>query len=802
MKGIFIDCYALENQIVLWLWINGGLQKFVDTFAPKVYVHCNYLLNLQQTLASFKINAILKEKRLFTGESVPVLEISVYDVLSLRKLIKDIEREKGFDVDLYNADIPAEQYYLFDKCLFPFCEVEFYHDKGNVLAIKNIDVNEFEYTLPPLKVLELDIEADQPLEKGFLTGIQNIVIDGSALAGKGPGKEHSILSSFRERFLAIDPDIVLTHHGNLTLPYLKGRLQYYGLDFSFSRIDPDNISYRGGKSYFSYGKVLYKDYPVFLRGRLHLDKDAFLFREAGLYGVIELARACRMPVQKIGMRSPGSGISNLQCYQAFKDGCLIPYKKNLVESFKTALQLFEADRGGIIYEPITGFHENVAELDFASMYPSIMVRHNISPETILCDCCNGVGRGPYEKSETEAPGTAIMAGGGHFPDGKCPAGHPGGVIPRPVSAIVVPSAKPPLYQSPSLVPGINYHLCTKRVGLVPKMLKPIIERRLYYKSNPSEINNARKTALKWILVTCFGYMGFRKAKFGRIEAHEAINAFARQKLLQASRILERHGFQIVHGIIDSLYVKRQGIKQGTEKEIAGETAGIGDKITKSELNALCIEIGQETGIPISIEGIYRWMVFLPSAVDKRVPVPTRFYGLCDDGKVKMRGIEMRKSDTPLIVYRMQGEMFETLQDANDLGDFQRSIPRIIGILKRYAAKLGNGISAEELLITKRLSKLDYSSAIPQSIISRKMLADGINLRPGNSIQYIIRDIGAKAKECKFVTREEFDGVFDRRKYAELMVKAALVFLEPFGYTEGMLYHLLGHERQLTIEECA
>ena len=44
--------------------------------------------------------------------------------------------------------------------------------------------------------------------------------------------------------------------------------------------------------------------------------------------------------------------------------------------------LIRADKGGLIYQPIIGIHKDVAQIDFASMYPSIMVQHNISPETM------------------------------------------------------------------------------------------------------------------------------------------------------------------------------------------------------------------------------------------------------------------------------------------------------------------------------------------------------------------------------------------------------------------------------------
>ena len=90
-----------------------------------------------------------------------------------------------------------------------------------------------------------------------------------------------------------------------------------------------------------------------------------------------------------------------------------------------------------------------------------------------------------------------------------------------------------------------------------------MERRLEYKNRKNSITSniksksrydRRQAALKWILVTPFGYLGFSNSKFGRIEAHIAVCAFAREILLQTSKIAESHGFDIIHGIVDSIWI--------------------------------------------------------------------------------------------------------------------------------------------------------------------------------------------------------------------------------------------------------
>jgi DNA polymerase II len=56
----------------------------------------------------------------------------------------------------------------------------------------------------------------------------------------------------------------------------------------------------------------------------------------------------------------------------------------------------------------------------------------------------------------------------------------------------------------------------------------------------------RQTAIKWMLVSRFGYLGYKNARFGRIEAHEAVTAFGRGKLLRAKEMAERKGYRMLH----------------------------------------------------------------------------------------------------------------------------------------------------------------------------------------------------------------------------------------------------------------
>jgi DNA polymerase I len=144
------------------------------------------------------------------------------------------------------------------------------------------------------------------------------------------------------------------------------------------------------------------------------------------------------------------------------------------------------------------------------------------------------------------------------------------------------------------VPFNHYNICQQHIGLIPRVLKPLIERQMTYKKRiTSEHERAeeyemKQNILKWLLVTSFGYMGYIKARFGRIECHESITDYGREILLRTMELADGMDFEILHGIVDSLWVK------GRNPEW------------------LCDTVTREIGIPLELKGEFRWIMFLPN----------------------------------------------------------------------------------------------------------------------------------------------------------------------------------------------
>src|SRR5262249_28684250 len=155
-----------------------------------------------------------------------------------------------------------------------------------------------------------------------------------------------------------------------------------------------------------------------------------------------------------------------------------------------------------------------------------------------------------------------------------------------------------------------------------------------------------------MLVTCFGYMGYKNARMGRIEAHEAVTAWGRETLLRAKEIAEDAGFEMLHALTDSLWIKKAGARE-------------------EEIKQLCETITRETGIEMSLEGIYRWIVFVPSKIKSTRPVAARFYGVFTDGNVKIRGLACRRHDTPQFIKDAQDEVLGLLAQARNLEELNQ-----------------------------------------------------------------------------------------------------------------------------------
>ncbi len=664
-----------------------------------------------------------QRRELFSKQPVPVLAVELDQCDDLARLFRQVE--KAFpDLSFFDADIalPLRHAAAYDTFPLARCAVQVDEDL-QVLQLRTLDTPwDINAPPPPLRILRLETDVDPQR------------CDPSQLLVHAPRQTYRLaLTPRRPALINLrcilerhDPDLLLTAGGDTwLLPFLLEAAQQEHLPLPLNRDRERQPAHHAERSYFSYGQVVYRGRQVHLFGRWHIDSgNAMLWDSYELEGILETARVTTLPVQTAARVSPGSGISAMQILTALRQGILVPWHKQQVETPKTALQMFAADQGGLVYQPTIGLHRDVAEIDFVSMYPGIMVRFNISPETVSA-CPPRPGElarvTPEQLDEREE-----------------------GLVPR----IVDPEED--------------------NLGLVPRTLAPLLQKRLALKNHlvtcPTwdprrKLDKARASAHKWLLVTCFGYLGYKNARFGRIEAHEAVTAYGREALLRAKETAEAMGFEILHMYVDGLWVRKTGAS------------------SVADFQPVLEAIAADTGLPIALDGVYRWVAFLPSRGDARVPVPNRYFGVFQDGSIKVRGIEARRGDTPPFVHKAQMELLETLaqDDKPDIPAALRLVRRKLAILRAGRAPL------QDLVVSLRLSRelQAYRVPSPAARAALQLSAIGKNLRPGQRVRFVYTlgqpDVHAWDLPGKLDPKR-----IDRARYITLLLRAAHAVLEPFG----------------------
>jgi len=736
LTGWLLDLYAHPREgITLWLLGEDGRryrlrQQFPVTFyaagdAPRLRALWHYLKSQPVPIRLYRT----ERRDIFQDKPIILLAIEVSQPAAQPALFRRVA--KAFpELTYYDADLPLALRHAAIHYTFPLarCKITATVD-GWIESIHTLDSPwDLDPPRPPLRIMRITPETSPVLKSP--AHIRLRCERRSYRFTLEPAR--ALLVNLRAVLKRHDPDLLLTTWGDTwLLPYLLELSKRHNIPLPLNRDPEHGVAYRPERSYFSYGQVIYRGQQVHLFGRIHIDRhNVMFFDDYALEGIFENARVTGLPLQTSARTSPGTGVSSMQMVTALRQGILVPWHKQQAEKPKTALKMFYADQGGLVYQPIIGLHKDVAGIDFISMYPGIMVHFNISPETV---------------------------------EGRS----------HSISELL------PLREKRG----------DRQLGLVPLTLGPLLEKRVAIKTRLAtlpcwdprrKLDKARSAAHKWLLVTCFGYLGYKNARFGRIEAHEAVTAYGREALLRAKEAAEDMGFTVLQMYVDGLWVKKPGARQA------------------SDFQPLLDEVARRTGLPIALDGLYRWVAFLPSRSDPRVPVPNRYFGAMRDGSLKVRGIEARRHDTPPFVKEAQLRILELLA-ACDAGQPEPCIEKALTLLRRKLDDLRClRVPLQSLVVGQTLSReLDeYRIPSPPARAAAQLQAAGVQPRAGQRVHFLYTrgTPGVRAWELAEPVNPK---TVDVGYYRELMLRAALTVLEPFGMTEAVLQQRIHNCSQTT-----
>ncbi|MCJ7430668.1 DNA polymerase II [Candidatus Bathyarchaeota archaeon] len=222
--------------------------------------------------------------------------------------------------------------------------------------------------------------------------------------------------------------------------------------------------------------------------------------EAVLDFAMQLSNLVSLPLDHVGSAAAGFRVEWFLIKRTHGLGELVP---------KRIEQPYRPYAGGVVLKPLPGMHGDIAVLDFKSMYPSLMIAYNISPDTYVPPKEPVPKSGVYEAPEV----------GHHFR--KEPAGFYKEVL--------------------SYLISVRDEIRSRMKALPPES----VEYRVF---------DARQKAVKVITNASYGYAGWTGARWYVKPVAEAAAAWGRHTILNSIRMAEEAGLRVVYGDTDSIFL--------------------------------------------------------------------------------------------------------------------------------------------------------------------------------------------------------------------------------------------------------
>jgi len=379
-------------------------------------------------------------------------------------------------------------------------------------------------------------------------------------------------------------------------------------------------------------------------------------------------------------------------------------------------------KGAFVKEPIAGLHENIAVLDFASLYPSIIISHNISPETLNCEHAEC-------KKNISPEGT---------------------------------------------------YFCTKERGLFPQILESMLKQRLtlkreYKRKKKEGIDDkvlfAKQWALKIILNSVYGYLGYPRARWYSRECASATTSWERDYIQATIAKSEKAGFKVLYSDTDSNFLLMQ------------------DK-TKKDVEYFVEKINSELpeDMELEVDGFYKRGIFVTK---KEGGAAKKRYALMDDkGALKIVGFEYVRRDWCMLARETQKKVIELVLSE---GKPEKAVEYIKKVIKDLKSGKVEKKELEIMTVLQREPK-DYDSIGPHVAAAMKAIARGKELGAGSMLSFIItksgkneaRNTGGKESISDKAELEEYvtEGDYDVDYYLENQVLPAVIkILAELGYSK-------------------
>nr|AEE39463.1 DNA polymerase [Thermococcus celericrescens] len=499
-----------------------------------------------------KVKRAEKVKKKFLGRPVEVWKLYFtrpQDVPAIRDRI----RAHPAVVDIYEYDIPFAKRYLIDKGIIPMegdeelkmlaFDIEtLYHEgeefaEGPILMISYADEN------------EARVITWKKIDLPFVDVVST---------------EKEMIKRFLKVIKEKDPDVLITYNGdNFDFAYLKKRCEKFGIKFTLGRDGSDPKIQRMGDRFAVEvkGRIHFDLYPVILRtvnlptytleavyeaifgtpkekvypeeittawetgeglervARYSMEDAKVTFELGREFFPMEaqLSRLVGQSFWDVSRSSTGNLVEWFLLRKAYERNELAPNKPDERELVRRR----NSYTGGYVKEPERGLWDNIVYLDFRSLYPSIIITHNVSPDTLNREGC---------KEYDEAP-------------------------------------------------QVGHKFCKDFPGFIPSLLGNLLDERQKIKKrmkatiDPLEkkLLDYRQRAIKILANSYYGYYAYARARWYCKECAESVTAWGREYIEMSIReIEEKYGFKVLYADTDGFHATIPGADAETVKKKAME----------------------------------------------------------------------------------------------------------------------------------------------------------------------------------------------------------------------------------------
>ncbi len=536
-----------SNEIEMWAVSEDGARVIInDSFCAEFYVQSS---NVEEDVKSIRVIGGVKGvevvNKSFKGRFLSLLKVSIGN-RRLNDVVEEVKRRCKYLVDVFEDDIRFSNQYIFRRGVIPSSwmnldVIDYGHSNGyRIFRLDKIVSADFERPhFPQLKILAFDAIFFSPKgspdpEHGSIVAISVITSDN--VSKVFVGEEKLLIDDFLDFIKDFDPDIIVGFNSNRKIiPFLVERSKRIGLEFSVGRLDSvprgsvyGHQSIRGRLNIDLYDLVeetpevkleTLEEFTQFLNLPIEYDTiDEYELAEVwsrdrgrvlkylgqrvkGIFEIYKLvdeyifslSQLTCMPADYVLTASTGFRVESYLSKLAVEKNEVIPSRKEVVHI---------SYAGGMVRSPSPGLHKDIVVLDFRSMYPSLMIKYNISFDTI----------------------------------------DPNGPITVPNSTIRF----------------------SDKEGFLPYALKKLVEERrrireradsLPRDSSEKIILDARQRAIKVISNAIYGYTGWAGARWYAREIAEVTATLGRETILNTIRKAEELKLKIVYGDTDSLFIK-------------------------------------------------------------------------------------------------------------------------------------------------------------------------------------------------------------------------------------------------------